>query len=261
MGKRRVSPDTRPPATPACPRRLAGASNPRPIVDPHHHLWGRPGWRNMVHEPPADTNSEQNTVAAQCRALPSSETLAEGFMRTLKIGDVTIASIIERDGPWRKPADMFPAYDPEIGAKHLATLDPEIFDPATGMMVITYQTFVVRTPHHTILVDTCTGEDKGYPAPMDFPKQRYWTNSRPRDCRSRRSTTCSALICTSIIAAGTRSCVTDAGCRPSRMQNMFSTSGNMRPGSRRRRREAAPGQRLALQLRADRRGGTGAAGG
>jgi glyoxylase-like metal-dependent hydrolase (beta-lactamase superfamily II) len=40
-------------------------------------------------------------------------------------------------------------------------------------MYITYQTFVVRTPHHTILVDTCTGEDKGYPPPMDFSKQRY----------------------------------------------------------------------------------------
>ncbi len=39
--------------------------------------------------------------------------------------------------------------------------------------MITYQTFVVRTPHHTILVDTCTGEDKGYPAPMDFPKQPW----------------------------------------------------------------------------------------
>ena len=32
-------------------------------------------------------------------------------MQTLKVGDVTITSIIERDGPWRKPEDMFPAYD------------------------------------------------------------------------------------------------------------------------------------------------------
>jgi hypothetical protein len=39
-------------------------------------------------------------------------------MRTLKIGDVTITSIIERDGPWRRPEDMFPAYDPELGRKH-----------------------------------------------------------------------------------------------------------------------------------------------
>jgi hypothetical protein len=94
-------------------------------------------------------------------------------MRTLTIGGVTITSIIERDGPWRKPGDMFPEYDEAVGSRHLAALEPEIFDPATGKMVITYQTFVVRTPHHTILVDTCTGEDKGYPAPMDFPRQRW----------------------------------------------------------------------------------------
>ena len=91
-------------------------------------------------------------------------------MRQLQIGDVTITSLIERDGPWRKPEAMFPAYDPAIAAEHFKTMEPEVFDHATGRMVITYQTFVVRTPKHTILVDTCTGEDKGYPAPMDFDK-------------------------------------------------------------------------------------------
>ena len=94
-------------------------------------------------------------------------------MQTLKIGDVTITSIIERDGPWRKPEDMFPPYDPEVGKRHLADLDPVVFDPASGRMVITYQTFVVRTPKHTVLVDTCTGEHKGYPPPMDFPKKPW----------------------------------------------------------------------------------------
>jgi glyoxylase-like metal-dependent hydrolase (beta-lactamase superfamily II) len=94
-------------------------------------------------------------------------------MQTLAIGDVTITSIVERDGPWRRPEDMFPAYDPEAGRRFLAELDPVVFDHASGRMVITYQTFVVRTPRHTILVDTCTGEDKGYPPPMDFPKQPW----------------------------------------------------------------------------------------
>src|SRR6202158_6086559 len=94
-------------------------------------------------------------------------------MQTLEIGDVTITSIVERDGPWRRPEDMIPAYDPVVGKRHLAKLQPLIVDPPTGRLVITYQTFVVRTPKHTILVDTCTGEDKGYPPPMDFPKQRY----------------------------------------------------------------------------------------
>jgi glyoxylase-like metal-dependent hydrolase (beta-lactamase superfamily II) len=91
-------------------------------------------------------------------------------MKTLQIGDVTITSIIERDGPWRKPEEMFPGYDAEKGAGYLKEIEPEMFDVASGKMVITYQTFIVRTPKHTILVDTCTGEDKGYPAPMDFPK-------------------------------------------------------------------------------------------
>ena len=94
-------------------------------------------------------------------------------MQTIAIGDVTVSSIIERDGPWRRPEDFFPLYDPVIGARHLAELDPRFFDPISGRTVITYQTFVVRTPHHTILIDTCTGEDKGLPPPMDFPKQPW----------------------------------------------------------------------------------------
>ncbi len=99
-------------------------------------------------------------------------------MKTLRIGDVTITSIVERDGPWRRPVDMFPAYDTEIGRAHLETLEPEVYDAASGRMVITYQTFVVRTPHHVVLVDTCTGEDKGYPPPLDFDKTPWLDNFR-----------------------------------------------------------------------------------
>ena len=99
-------------------------------------------------------------------------------MRTLTVGDVTITSIVERDGPWRKPEDMFPAYEPEIGGRHLAKLDPVVFDAASGKLVITYQTFVVRTPRHTILIDTCTGEHKGYAPPMDFPKRPWLDHFR-----------------------------------------------------------------------------------
>jgi glyoxylase-like metal-dependent hydrolase (beta-lactamase superfamily II) len=94
-------------------------------------------------------------------------------MRKLTIGDVTITSIIERDGPWRAPGQMFPNAPAEQIEATLKEIEPETYDVASGKMVITYQTYVVRTPRHTILVDTCTGEDKGYPAPMDFPKQPW----------------------------------------------------------------------------------------
>ncbi len=94
-------------------------------------------------------------------------------MQAIQIGDATITSIVERDGPWRQPEVMFPDYDPAVGRAHLAELDPIVYDAASNKLIITYQTFLIRTPHHTILVDTCTGEHKGFPAPLDFPKQPW----------------------------------------------------------------------------------------
>ena len=43
-----------------------------PIVDPHHHLWDRPGWRYMLPDLLADTNAGHNIVATvfvQARAF------------------------------------------------------------------------------------------------------------------------------------------------------------------------------------------------
>src|SRR5689334_8560291 len=97
-------------------------------------------------------------------------------MKQLKIGDITIDAVIEREGPWRRPQDFFPAYDEGVFKHHLRTMELEVFDAPSGKMFITYQTFVVRTPRYTILVDTCTGEDKGHPAPFDFPGKERWRN-------------------------------------------------------------------------------------
>jgi glyoxylase-like metal-dependent hydrolase (beta-lactamase superfamily II) len=97
-------------------------------------------------------------------------------MKQLRIGDITIDAVIEREGPWRRPQDFFPAYDEAVFKHHLPSMEPEVFDAALGMIVITYQTFVVRTPRYTILVDTCTGEDKGHPPPFDFPGKERWRN-------------------------------------------------------------------------------------
>jgi predicted TIM-barrel fold metal-dependent hydrolase len=43
-----------------------------PIVDPHHHLWERPGWRYMLDDLLADMGSGHNIVATvfvQCRSM------------------------------------------------------------------------------------------------------------------------------------------------------------------------------------------------
>jgi glyoxylase-like metal-dependent hydrolase (beta-lactamase superfamily II) len=37
-------------------------------------------------------------------------------------------------------------------------------DPATGLVVLCIQSYIVRTPHHTILIDSCVGNHKERPA-------------------------------------------------------------------------------------------------
>ena len=158
-------------------------------------------------------------------------------MRKVRIGDVTIDAVIEREGPWRRPQDFFPAYDDATFKRHLQVMEPEVFDPGSGKMFITYQTFVVRTPHHTILVDTCTGEEKRGIRHHSISPARsaggmnclLWVSA------TRRLITCSARISISTTPAGIRPCVMDVGCRRFRMRNMCSTRGNTLPGKRRAR--------------------------
>ena len=43
-------------------------------------------------------------------------------MKQLRIGDITIDAVIEREGPWRRPQDFFPAYDDAVFKHHLGAL-------------------------------------------------------------------------------------------------------------------------------------------
>ena len=63
-------------------------------------------------------------------------------MQKIKIGEVTIDAVIEREGPWRRPQDFFPAYDEATFKRYAQVMEQEVFDPASGMMFITYQTEV-----------------------------------------------------------------------------------------------------------------------
>ena len=44
-------------------------------------------------------------------------------MKQLRIGDITIDAVIEREGPWRRPQDFFPAYDEAVFKHHLTGMD------------------------------------------------------------------------------------------------------------------------------------------
>ena len=183
-------------------------------------------------------------------------------MHEIKIGDVTITSDHRARWALAHAGGHVPRLRPGGRPRASAALDPEVFDAASGRMVITYQTFVVRTPHHTILVDTCTGEDKGYPAPMDFPKQRWLDGFKAAGLRFEQI---DYVFCTHlhIDHCGWNTVLRDGRWVPTFPNAKYvfhkreyaaweaATSAGRQPAR----------QRLALQLRADRRGRPGAAGG
>jgi len=55
-------------------------------------------------------------------------------MRQVRIGDITIDAVIEREGPWRRPQDFFPAYDEAVFKGHLPSMEPEVFDQALVLL-------------------------------------------------------------------------------------------------------------------------------
>jgi len=91
-------------------------------------------------------------------------------MTPITIGAVRVSSIIERDGPWRAPAAMFPTATPAELAEVMPQVQDFAYDRAKDLLVITYQTLVVRTPNCTVLIDTCSGEHTRRPPQMLFDK-------------------------------------------------------------------------------------------
>lgn len=94
-------------------------------------------------------------------------------MKPFQLGDFSISSIIEREGPIRPPAVMFPTSIPEIAARHLREIGTNTWSPTSGLLFNTYQTFVLRRPGEIILIDTCVGENKARPPHFNYSKQSW----------------------------------------------------------------------------------------
>jgi len=80
--------------------------------------------------------------------------------KSFALGDITLTRIVEQQEPLFDIFEFFPAVTPELLEENRHWLEPEALDPATRKLVICVQSYLVRTPHHTILVDSCVGNDK-----------------------------------------------------------------------------------------------------
>src|SRR5437667_3150820 len=81
-------------------------------------------------------------------------------MATIRLGEVRVTSVVEIGRSSFPTASMLPDSTPDAIAAHHAWLKPHFYDEAVGDLGSRIQTFVVRTPRHTVLIDTCVGNDK-----------------------------------------------------------------------------------------------------
>jgi glyoxylase-like metal-dependent hydrolase (beta-lactamase superfamily II) len=80
------------------------------------------------------------------------------------VGDLTIQRIIEQEGKFLPVHDMLPDLKPEVLAENREWLKAANALDDTDTLLLCFQSYVVETPHHTILIDTCIGNDKPRPA-------------------------------------------------------------------------------------------------
>lgn len=77
------------------------------------------------------------------------------------LGDLEIRRVIEMEAPLFDPLPFFPTLTQELLDENRGWLEEcGALDPKTGQLVVCIQSYVVRTPHHNILIDSCVGNDK-----------------------------------------------------------------------------------------------------
>lgn len=82
---------------------------------------------------------------------------------TVQLGQATVTRVTESYGPGFAPDFLYPDWTPAMLEEHRNWMVPNTFDEAQGKFIASVHTWVVRTPHHTILIDTCAGNDKERP--------------------------------------------------------------------------------------------------
>ena len=79
------------------------------------------------------------------------------------VGDLTVHRIIEQETSFLPALEMLPGLTPEVLAKNRAWMRAAHALDDDDVLMLCFQSYVVKTPHHTILIDSCIGNDKPRP--------------------------------------------------------------------------------------------------
>jgi glyoxylase-like metal-dependent hydrolase (beta-lactamase superfamily II) len=80
----------------------------------------------------------------------------------IRLGDVTVQRIVEQETAFLPALEVLPALTPALLAENRHWLEPAALDQ-NGNLVLCFQSYILRTPHHVILIDSCIGNHKSRP--------------------------------------------------------------------------------------------------
>jgi len=79
------------------------------------------------------------------------------------VGDLTIHRAIEQEVPFFPALELLPQLTPELLAENRGWLRRAKAIDESDVLILCFQSYIVRTPHHTVLIDSCIGNDKPRP--------------------------------------------------------------------------------------------------
>jgi glyoxylase-like metal-dependent hydrolase (beta-lactamase superfamily II) len=82
----------------------------------------------------------------------------------IRLDEIDIHPVVEQQGAFFDILEFFPRLTGEILEENRSWLAPTFMDPAGDRVVLCVQSFLIKTPDHNILIDSCVGNHKPRPA-------------------------------------------------------------------------------------------------
>ena len=86
----------------------------------------------------------------------------------IQLGDTVVTRVEDYHGPGFMPQEMFTNYEPGQWERERDWLVPRFYAPATNQTNTSIHSWLVKTRHHTVLIDACIGNHKERPSIARF---------------------------------------------------------------------------------------------
>ena len=93
-------------------------------------------------------------------------------MKTQKIGLFQVDLVLESESAFSPLDFVVPGITPEQVEQHASWLKPA-FVTADNLVNMSFHSYILKTPNHTILIDACVGNDKERPLRSSWHRQNY----------------------------------------------------------------------------------------